>query len=453
MKEFDLIIIGAGSGLNVASAAAEKGLSVAIIEEGPMGGTCLNRGCIPSKMIIHSADVAETINKSHLFGIIQKGYTVDFARVTLRASRAVDEDAKEIEEGIKETENMELFKKRGRFIGERKISVENKMITGKKIVVAAGTRPSIPPIEGIEDVNYMTSDNALRVTKQPKSMIVLGGGFIAAELAHFFGALGTKITIIQRSIMLRNEDREVADTFAKVFGKKHEIVLGYSPKIVKQKGKMIILTAEDQNKKTKVFEAESLLVATGRIPNTDILDVQKGNIETNEAGYIKVNQYLETTAKNTWALGDIVGKYLLKHSANLEAQYVWQNVFGGKKIPVDYWPMPHAIFTSPPIAAVGYTEEELQEKKINYAVGKYYYKSTGMGAALEEKEGFAKILADRKTRKILGCHIIGPEAPSIIHEVIIAMKAQLPADFVASTVHIHPAMSEVVQRAAKNIEW
>ena len=453
MKEFDLIVIGAGSGLNVSSAAAAQGLHVAIVEDGAMGGTCLNRGCIPSKMILHSADVVETIGRSSIFGISSKITGIDFAKATLRASNTVDKDARSIEQGILDTENMELFKSKARFVSERTLSVGGKTIKGEKVVVAAGTRPSIPPIEGIEGVRYLTSDNAMRLTKQPKSMIILGGGFIAAELAHFFGALGTNVTIVQRSVMLREEDREIAETFTRIFSRKHTILLGYSAKSAKQKGSSIMLVIEDQNKKTRTLEAESLLIATGRVPNTDVLDVKKGGIETDERGYIKVNQYMETTAKNTWALGDIVGRYLLKHSANLEAKYVIMNALGRSKKPIDYWPMPHAVFSSPQIAAVGYTEEELKEKKKQYAVGRYYYKNSGMGAALAEEEGFMKILADRRNRKILGCHIIGPEAPSIIHEVIVAMKAGLTADALAETVHIHPAMSEVVQRAALRIEW
>jgi len=237
------------------------------------------------------------------------------------------------------------------------------------------------------------------------------------------------------------------------FGKKHNIILGYSTKKVEQKGDKILITAENKEGKTKQLETDSLLVATGRKPNTDILEVEKAGIEVNEYGYVKVNEYLETTAKNIWALGDIVGKYLLKHSANLEAQYVYTNMFGKEKKAVDYWPMPHAIFTSPQIASVEYTEEELKEKKMDYAVGKYYYKNTGMGEAFAEEDGFVKILVDRKTRKILGCHIIGPQASTLIHEVVVIMAADLPVDILARTTHAHPAMSEVVQRAAGSIKW
>jgi len=452
MKYFDLIVIGSGSGLDVAVYAAEKGMHVAIIEEGHLGGTCLNRGCIPSKMIIHSADVAEIIQRARLFGISPKGYKVDFAKITKRASKIVNKDSAEIEKGVKETENIVLFKKRGKFIGERTLVIGNKTIEGEKVVVAAGTRPAIPQIEGINDVDYITSDEALRLTKQPKRMVIMGGGFIAAELAHFYGSLGTKVTILQRSTLLNKEDREIAEAFTKSISKKYDVILGYSPKTVKQKGKKIVITA-GKNKKIKKIETDSLLIATGRIPNSDILDVKKSNIETDDKGNIKVNEYLETTAKNTWALGDIVGKHLLKHSANLEAEYVMKNAIEGKKEAVDYWPMPHAIFSSPQIAAVGYTEEELKERKINYVVGKYYYKDTGMGLAIEEKEGFVKILAGKESRKILGCHIIGPDASTLIHEVVVAMQAGLTADILVDAVHVHPALSEVVQRAARRIEW
>ncbi|MBI4019498.1 MAG: dihydrolipoyl dehydrogenase [Candidatus Aenigmarchaeota archaeon] len=446
MKQFDLVVIGAGSGLNVATKAAAAGLKVAIVEEGPMGGTCLNRGCIPSKIVLHSADVAETIDGARRFGIVPKGYSVDFAKVTRRASNAVDEESREIEEGIKDTQNLALFKARARFIGERTVAAGNEMIQGKKIVIAAGTRPAMPSIPGINKVKYMTSDEALRVKKQPKSMIILGGGFIAAEMAHFYGALGTKITIIQRSTMLRNEDKEIADAYTKAAGKKYKLMLGYESKSVSQKGKKITLIIKNQSG-AKSISADSLLVATGRVPNSDVLDVAKAGIDVDDRGYIRTNDYLETSAKNVWALGDIAGKYLLKHSANLEAQYVWNSILGDRKM-VDYWPMPHAIFSSPQIAAVGYTEEELKEQGADYSGSTYYYRSTGMGLALDEKDGFVKILLAKKSGKILGCHIVGPDAASIIHEVIVAMKAGLTADAVGRTVHIHPALSEVVQRAA-----
>jgi dihydrolipoamide dehydrogenase len=453
MQTFDLIVIGAGSGLNISSAAAEKGMKVAVVEKGPMGGTCLNRGCIPSKIIIHSADVAETIKKSKLFGINSKISSIDFKKITSRASNIVDKDAKEIEGAIIEDKNTTLFKTEAKFIAERTLKAGKETISGSKVIIAAGTRPSVPPIEGLDEVDFMTSDGALRLRKLPKVMTILGGGYIAAELAHFYGALGTKISIVQRgNLLIPNEDGEIAAKFTEIFRKKYNVLTGFNAQKVSKKNGKFILEAEGKKSKKRLV-SDALLVAAGRIPNTDILDVKKGNVEINGNGFIKANECLETTAKNTWALGDIVGRFLFKHSANLEAEYVYNNAILNKKMKVDYNAMPHAVFSSPQIAGVGLREQDLEEKKIDYAKGIYHYIKSGMGLALQDNEGFVKIFADRKTRKILGCHILGADASTLIHEVIVAMKAGLTVDAISEAVHIHPALSEVVQRAARNIEW
>ena len=453
MQTFDLIVIGAGSGLNISSAAAEMGMKVAVVEKGPMGGTCLNRGCIPSKIIIHSADIAETIKKSNLFGINSRISSIDFKKIASRASAIVDKDAREIEEGIKQDKNTTLFKVKAIFVGERALRVGKETIKGDKVVIAAGTRPSIPNIEGLKDTGFITSDEALRVKKQPKTMTILGGGYIAAELAHFYGALGTQINIIQRgNYLIPNEDEDISAKFTEIFKKKYNIFAGFNAVNV-QKNKNKFITTINNKKTTKKLVSGQLLVATGRIPNTDLLDVQKANVDVDEKGFIKTNEYLETTAKNTWALGDIVGKFLFKHSANLEAQYVYNNSILNKKIKVDYNAMPHAIFSSPQIAGVGLREQDLKSKNISYAVGRYNYIDSGMGIALHDYDGFVKIFADRKTRKILGCHILGTDASTLIHEVIVAMKNNLSVDAISSSVHVHPALSEVVQRAVNNIEW
>jgi len=457
MQTFDLIVIGAGSGLNISSAAAERGMKVAVVEKGPMGGTCLNRGCIPSKIMIHSADVAETIKKSNLFGIKSKISSIDFRKITSRASNLVDKEAKEIEEAIIEDKNTTLFKTGAKFVSYKTLKAGKEIIKGEKVIIAAGTRPLTPKIEGLEDSGYITSDEALRLAKQPKTLIIIGGGYIAAELAHFYGALGTKISIVQRArFLVPNEDEEIAMRFTEIFKRKYSVLTEFNAaKISKKKGKFIVI-AESKKAKKKIV-SDALLVATGRIPNTDILDVKKTNVETDENGFIKTNGYLETTAKNIWALGDIVGRFLFKHSANLEAEYVYDNAILNKKAKVDYTAMPHAVFSSPQIAGVGLREQDLRQKGIEqgigHATGKYRFINSGMGIALQDNEGFVKIFADRKTKKILGCHILGSEASNLIHEVIVTMKAGLTTDSIKNAVHIHPALSEAVQRAVNSIEW
>ncbi len=444
-KRFDVIVIGAGSGLEIASYASDKGLKTAIIESGPFGGTCLNRGCIPSKMLIHSADVAEEIRTAHLFGIEAEIKKINWKQIINRVNSVVDRSAKEIEQGNKTAKNITIYKTTAKFIGKKKLKVSTDILTADKIFICAGARPSIPSIPGLQSVPYITSDQALRLQKQPKDLVIIGGGYIASELAHFFGALGTNVTIIQRgNILMNNEDSEIAKRFTEVYQRKFNVILNANTKNVNKKGKDIIVEL-DVNGKRQSATGDTLLVATGRTPNTDILAVKATGVELNERGFVKVNQYLETSVPGIWAIGDIAGVYMFKHSANLEAEYAIQNAFG-KRIPVDYSAMPHAAFSSPQVAAVGMTEDELKQKNIPYLKATYDFKDTGYGKAIEDKDGFVKLLVSPKN-EILGCHIIGTDASILIHEVIIAMKAKLGVDGINSAVHIHPALSEVVQRA------
>ena len=450
-KKYDVIVIGSGSGLEISSEAASRGMKVAVIEKGAFGGTCLNRGCIPSKMLIHIADIAETIKKADSFGISSKFQGADWNKIQKRVWSLVDKDAEEIEKGNKEIKNIDVYNGIARFINKKTLEINNKAISAEKIFICAGARPNIPKIEGLVKVNYYTSENIMRIKKQPNSIIILGGGYISAELGHFFSALGTNVTIINRSdLMISREDEEISRKFTEIFSKKCNLMLNTNTLKIEKSANGIAVEVE-QNKKKKIIKAEVLLVVTGIMPNSDIIDVKKTGIETNEAGYIKVNDYLETNVSGIWAIGDIVGKYLFKHNANLEAGYCINNAFEKKKLKVDYSAMPHAIFSSPQISSVGLTEQELKEKGIKYGVGKYNYYDTGMGKVIEEKEGFVKILVD-KNKKILGCHILGKDASTLIHEVIVAMKSgNGTVDNIINSVHIHPALSEVIQRAANNL--
>lgn len=448
MQKFDLIIIGAGSGLDVAAAAAARGMSVAIVEEGPMGGTCLNRGCIPTKILIHSADVVQTLKNASKFGISVNGYSVDFKKVVERA-RIVDKDALEIEANLKKAKNITLFRERGAFSGPKTLKLRGGEITADKIVIAAGTRPSIPPIEGLDKVPYMTSDEALKMDKLPRELIIIGGGYIACELAHFFGSMGSKIQILQRNIrLLPDEDEEISQKFTEIFSKEYPVRLSFAVHRVEKRGERVAVFGKDGME----IEGTDILIATGRTPNTDILQVEKTGVKSNKHGYIETNEYMETNVPGIWAFGDIAGKYLFKHSANLEAEYVTIAILTpDHRHPVDYTAMPHAVFSDPQIAGVGATEQGLKAKGEDYLVGKCMYKDTGMGEALGEREGFVKFIADYDG-KILGCHIIGPDASTLLHEVLVSMKAgKCHVNDIINTVHIHPALSEVVQRGAGSV--
>lgn len=450
MKKFDVLVVGSGAGLEVPSFAASKGLSVALVEEGPLGGTCLNRGCIPSKMLIHSADVVETIRSSQKFGIKSQIEEIDFTSIIKRVSEVVDTDSDGIETSLREGSNITLYKTQGRFVGPKQMQVGNEQIEADKVFIVGGTRPSIPSLPGLDATPYLDSTRALRIEKQPEHMVIIGGGYIAAELAHFYGALGTKITILVRGErMLGNEDEEIADWFTKEFSQKYDILFNTETESVSYSdNKFTIKLKGNGNNK---IHADQLLVAIGRKPNTDILDVKAAGIKMDDKGYIKVDEYLETNVEGIWAFGDIIGILPFRHTANDQVGFSLRNAFTDKKVPFDPFAIGHAVFSSPQIGGVGKTEQQLKKEGIPYKIGRAELKDTGMGGALQEN-GLAKVITDETGQKILGVHIIGPQASVLIHEAIVAMKATGNVDAITNSVYIHPALPEWLQRAFFAIE-
>jgi dihydrolipoamide dehydrogenase len=456
VKEFDLIVIGSGAGLEVASAAAQSGLKVAIVERSNMGGTCLNTGCIPSKLLLHSADVVEIIKSANLFGINVEKFSIDFQKIVERVTSIIDSDSNDIRKSLDTSENPKLFASECKFIDDKVLLVDEEKISSSAILIAAGTRPRIPNIKGLNTTDYVTSDEALRLREQPKVLTIIGGGYISAELGHFFGSLGTKINIIHHGeYLLPKEDEEISKKFTEVFSKKYNLYLDCVPDLVtKKSGKFVVSLKGSGKNNYQEIESDQLLIAAGRIPNSDSLDLAKTGVDVNDDGYIKVDGTLTTNIDGIFALGDIIGRHQFRHSANLEAQYAFYNILNSKKkIQVDYNAMPHAIFSSPQVAGVGYKEQELKTSgKMEYDRSIYRYIDTAMGKALEDTQGFVKFLVGKKDRKILGCHIIGSQASILIHEVLVAIKSgDGTIDNISKTVHVHPALSEVVSRAAITI--
>jgi len=331
MRKFDFIVISSGSGLEVSADVSDAGWSVAIIEEGPFGGTCLNRGCIPSKMLIHCADVMQTIENGAAFGIHAKVESIDWQFIVKRAFVEVDGAAAMIERGNRQSENIEVFKGRGRFTGPKTLAVDipgsdEEELTAETILIAAGTRPWVPETPGLDQTPYITSDEALRLLEQPKKLTIIGEVYIAAELAHFFGALGTEVTIIhRRDLMLREEDNDVSRRFTEVYQRRFNMVFNARVESASSLSGEITVEATTSDGKRSIT-SDTLLMATGRVPNTDISEVAKTGVETNQCGYIDTDEFLETNVPGIWALGDIVERYLLKHSAKLEAAYSSNNI-------------------------------------------------------------------------------------------------------------------------------
>lgn len=445
-NHFDVLVVGAGSGLDIASYASEKGLKVALLEEGPMGGTCHNRGCIPSKMLIHAADVAETIMGSNRFKIHASYGGVNWERLVRGVFDQLDREAQQVENAVNADANITLFKQRGRFVGEKKLQVSGQSITADKIFIVGGSRPFVPFIPGLEDVPFLTSETAMRLQTQPRKLAIIGGGYVACELAHFFGALGTQVTLLVRGDrLLADEDAEISEWFTQEFSEKYDVRLNTEAQRVTGGNGHI-----DVQMKQGSIVCDQLLVATGRLPNTDILNVEALGIDLDSDGNIIANEYLETSVPEIYALGDIVGIHPFKHTANHQANYAIWNGIEGRRVAVDYTGIGHAVFSSPQVASVGKTEQELMALGEHYQVGRAEFAETAMGDALNEK-GLVKFLLDQDG-EILGCHIVGPDASTLIHEAIVAMKAGGGIETLRTAVHIHPALSEVVWRATFQIK-
>lgn len=450
MEKFDVLVIGAGSGTTIASNAAASGLTTALVESGPMGGTCLNRGCIPSKMLIYPADVVSIIQEAKDLGVNATVNSIDFEKIMERMHRFTQEDSQHQAEEVEATPDLTWFRDVGEFVSEYTMKVGNREINADYIYIVSGARPNIPRIEGIETVNYLTSDTLLELKQQPKSIIIIGGGYVAAEYSHFFANIGTEVQIIQRSPRLvPEEEPEVSELLKEEMAKKMKIFTNYEALKVEEKSGLKTVTARNRvDNSFKEFSAEALLIAAGRIPNSDLLKPEKTGVALDERGYVKVNEYLETGKKNIWAFGDAIGKKMFKHVANYEADIAWHNTVHDHKVAMDYSATPHAVFTHPQIAAVGLTEEEARLKGYKILVGKAYYKDTAMGDAMGDPEGFVKVIVEKDHGKILGGHVIGPFASILVQEIVNVMasreKTMLP---ILIAMHIHPSMSEIVQKA------
>jgi len=452
MKEFDLVVIGAGSGLEVASGYADRGNDVAVIEPGPLGGTCLNRGCIPSKMLIHRADVAEEIRGSEKFGIEAEINDIDFNSIIEEINSEVSKDAENIRKGLENSDRHTLYREEAEFVDEKLLEVGDEQITSEKIVVAAGSRPFIPPIDGLDEIDYWTSKEALKPDYRPERLIMIGGGYISLELAHFYDAMGTDVTILERGDkLLKREDSDISGKITEIAKRRYNVNLGLSATEVREQDGEKIVIAETEDGEQEDFCTDKLLVAAGRIPNTDRLNIKEQGFETTDRGFLKTDEHMETNVEGVYALGDIADNWMFKHSANYEAGTVYRNIVTDNKYEVGQVEMPHAVFTSPQIASIGKTEQELNEDGKDYVKSKYDYSDTGMGMALEEEEGYVKLLASEEG-EILGCHIIGPEASILIHEVVVSVQSgSRNISDIKDAIHVHPALSEVVQRAFNQI--
>lgn len=391
------------------------------------------------------------IRESGKLGIAVKITSVDFPAIMERMRKTVAKSHDRMKEAVERSEDFDFYGGEAQFTGDYALEVNGKAIKGKAIFIAAGARPLVPVIKGIEGIEYLTNESALRLTELPESMVIVGGGYIAAEFAHFFEAMGTNVTIIQRNKRLvPEEEPEVSELLRTALSRRMKVHVDTEVTEVRQTGKVVTVMAKERSGgKMLELTASHLLIAAGRRPNTDNLMVAKTGVSVNEKGYIVVDEFYETSQKGIWAFGDIIGKKMFRHSANHEAELVWHNAIHGKKSHMNYLTVPHAVFSYPEIASVGLSEAEALKLigKKDVLVGKAMYTDVARGEAMMETEGFTKAIVHRKTGKVLGYHIIGPQASILIQEVVNAMAADGNLWSIAKGMHIHPALPEVVLKA------
>jgi dihydrolipoamide dehydrogenase len=372
-----------------------------------------------------------------------------------RTHRIVAEDVERQTRAVEEDSRIRWFKGKAEFVSDYTLRTGKDVVKAKKIFIVSGARPNVPPLKGIENVNCLTSDTILNLEALPKSIVVIGGGYVAAEYGHFFSSLGTKVTIVQRSsTMLPDEDPEISQLFTEEMGKRMKIFANCEAIGVEEKGSTKTVVARSLfNAELKEFSGDAILVAAGRVPNSDILKPEKTGVGLDKMGFVRVNEFLETRKKNIFAFGDAIGKQMFKHVANYEAQVAWHNSMHDHKVKADYSAAPHAVFTHPQVASVGMKEAEASQSGHEIMVGKAFYKDTAQGVAMAETVGFVKVIVEQKTGKILGAHIIGPFASMLIQEIVNAM-ASGDGTFVPifRGLHIHPSMTEVVQKAFSNLK-
>jgi mycothione reductase len=443
-ETYDLIIVGSGSGNSIPSYLDDW--RIAIVERDVFGGTCLNRGCIPSKMFVYPADVAIAARSSAKLGIDTQFNGADWPAIRDRVFDLIDPIASSGRDyRATGSPNVTLIEGTASFIDEGTLDVEGRRIMAPNILLAAGARPVVPPIAGLMETGFHTSDSIMRLPDLPQRLGIIGGGFIAVEMGHVFSGLGSEVTIFNRSnTLLREFDHDIAATFTEVFGQRVRLMLGHIPTRVERVADGIKITCA-----VGETVVDELLVATGREPNSDLLDVDAAGLECHHHGTIAVDDTMATNVPGIWAIGDIANNHQLKHLANAEAAVAFWNIAHPDDIRhQSYKAVPSAVFSNPQVATVGLTEQEAVKQGRAFRVGRRDYAGTAYGWALVDEPGFAKVLVDEDSGLIIGAHVLGPQASSIIQPLIQAMQFDQRAEDVAHQVfYIHPALTEVIENA------
>ena len=452
-RSFDLIVLGGGAGAFAAAITAnEKGAKTALINAGlPLGGTCVNVGCVPSKTLLKIGEIAYYGN--HGFDAISGKLEVDFEKAIKHELGLVDKMRHDkYTEVLSNLENVTHIEGKAKFVSKNEVAVGDKKLYGKKFVIATGSTAAPLPLEGIEKVDYITHIDALKLKKQPKSMVIIGAGPVGLEFGQMYHHFGTKVTILQRSkaIMPRTEPELSKAMQGYLEEEGIKIITSASSKRVRKENGEIVVTFE-VNGKNQEAKGEILMFAAGKKPNTKDLGLEKTGVKVNEKGAIVVNDEMKTNAAHIWSVGDVTDKPLrLETTAGKEGKIAAENALDGKKKTMDYSAVPYAVFTTPSLAGVGQTDEQVVKSGIKCACNTLSFELVPKAAIINDTRGLIKIVADNETHKVQGIHILGPEAADLIHEATMIVKNKMTLEEVIDTTHVFPTLSESIKLAAQN---
>ena len=446
-----IVIIGGGPGGYVAAIrAGQLGAQVTLIEKDTLGGTCLNRGCIPTKALLESANVLAEIRDAGVFGISAEKVSIDFSAVAKRKEAVVQQLVSGVNSLMKKNK-IEVIKGTGTLIDSRTVGIleTGDQINADNIIIATGSKPTTVPIKGIDEPGVITSDEALAMEKFPKSIIIIGGGVIGLEFAQIMHRMGSKVTIVEMMPqVLPTEDTEIANMLMDILKKEGmEIFTDVSVTSISgsQQGREVVsfTTGDGNNKQERV--AEKVLLAVGRSPNTDDLGVDKLGLNVNN-GKLVVSERMETNIPGIYAIGDVIGGLMLAHVAMAEGKCAVENILGND-CQIDYQTVPRCVYTSPAVACVGLTEAKAKQDYGDIKIGRFPFRANGKALILNETAGMVKIIADAQYGQILGVHILGPQATELIAEAVLGMRMEVTFEDAASTIHAHPTLSEAMMEA------
>jgi dihydrolipoamide dehydrogenase len=452
MEQFDLAIMGGGPGGYVAAIrASQLGLGVALIERGELGGTCTNRGCIPTKALLRSAELYRLARAGEEFGIRAEGLRFDLKAAVARKDRIVSRLAKGIELLLK-ANGVEVLRGEGRLRAGRVVEVRGERaleVRFEKLIVATGSSPLLLPVPGARSPGVITSDEALGLDEVPKSLVVIGGGAVGLEFASLFNDLGSEVAVLEMMPqILPGEDPEAAEALAKALGRRGvAIETGSRVSSIEDGPGGLKLVRAIRNGEQRSFEGQLVLMAAGRAPNTKGLGLEEAGVALDPKGRILVDDRMETNVSGIFAVGDAVGRQMLAHSAMAEGLVAAENAAGFSSR-MSYATVPRCVYAEPEVASVGLSEAQAKEAHGDVIVGRFPMLASGRALTLGEREGFVKLVADAEYKAILGAQIVGPNASELIHEIAVAMRSECALECLADVIHAHPTLAEAVKEAA-----